>query len=300
MSSRVNFHWSSEVYSLGKTFREYYKLPKWLPLPFYSDHAPMQSGVIDFRISEEAIKGSIYLTFSPSCIDRNASRLNLKILGTLHPWVPYRRKRYRRSGTSRRTVAFFPLHSTPQYITNGFDDLDSISRLNQLRNIGYEPIVCLHWHDLGSERETMFRSAEFEIVTLGNPHEETYVDKFYELAKKIDFLVSESYTSAIPFMIEFGIPCSIVKRELDIHHEVRTDQRFGYSDANTKSDINAVEKLFESFPSEISKEHIAFAERELGFDFSRNYYEIRRIIFQAYLYKMPLTLLKIIKRKMLS
>ena len=296
MKSRIALHWSSEIYSLGKTYREYYKLAHFLPLPFYSDHAPMQSGIIDFKVTEDSRLGSTYLTFSQKCIDRNAKQQKLKILGTLHPWIPYRRKRYIRSGESEKRIVFLPLHTTPQYVTQGIDDQDSIVRLNALKAIGYKPIVCLHWHDLGSEREGKFRNENFEIVTLGDPFESNYVDKFYELASKIDILVAESYTSAIPLMIEFGIPCSIIKRDVQIQHESRKDQKFGYSDSATQSDIKLAEKLFQAFPPKISDEQMAFAEMELGLEFSKNFERNRQIIIKSYLSLFPVLLIRFMKR----
>jgi hypothetical protein len=167
----INFHWSSEVYSLGKTYREYYKLPKWLPLPFYSDHGPMQSGIIDSQIIEECRFDSLYFTFSKKCLTRNTEVNKIKIFGTLHPWVSYREKNFKPSNNPKSFVIFFPLHTTPDYITTGVDDVSSIKYLSEIREAGYKVIICIHWHDLGGAREVLFRENGFETTSLGNPYD---------------------------------------------------------------------------------------------------------------------------------
>jgi hypothetical protein len=196
-------------------------------------------------------------------------------------------------------VIFFPLHTTPDYTTTGVDDVSSIKYLSEIREAGSKVIICIHWHDLGGAREALFRDNGFETTSLGNPYDKDFVDKFYALASKSKFAVTESYTSAVPFFIDAGVPCVILKRSIEVKHVTKTNEKFGTADEEARIDLEEADEIFSMLTDVITDEQRFFAHRELGYEFSGRYESNRKLIMKRYIKELPLWLIgRIIKRIM--
>ncbi len=285
--NRFHFHWSAEAYNYGRTFREYYNLPKFLPLPFYSDHGVLPAGILDINILENHIPNSIFLTFSPSIYEKRNQFLTLQILGTLHPWVSYKEQKKLSRRRNPNSVVFFPMHSLPDFQIGGMDDESSCEFLLENFPRESEVVICLHWNDFESPRREYFEDHGFRVITLGNPFDKEYIDRFYNLAANARIAISESWTSAVAYLIDFGVPCSILKREVEIVNTSRPEQLFGKNHEFWSEEVAAAEGLFSIFPPAISEDQILFVKSELGYQYRDNYMRNRKAIRKAYFEILP-------------
>jgi hypothetical protein len=285
--NRFHFHWSSEVYNYGLAFRKYYKLPRFLPLPFYSDHGVLQVGVIDANIIKRHIPKSIFLTFSPSIMRRQQEISTLKILGTLHPWVYYKEEKNLSRRQPSEYILFFPMHTLPGYQVAGVDDKLSVNFLVENSSQNLDTVVCLHWNDFASERKDFFENNGFKVVMVGKPFDKNYLDEFYRLAAGAKFAIAESWTSAIAYLVDFGVPCTIIKRDVKILNLSKPEDPFDENYLEMNNEVKKAEELFASFPPVISENQIAFVRTELGYQYRESYEKNRRAILGAYYQVLP-------------
>ena len=82
------FEWVSEIYSLGKSFRENCNFPKFLCLPFSSDHGVNIQPI--YSEYERTTKGP-YLTWNYLKY-RKIINLKRKAYFVKHPWIDYKVK----------------------------------------------------------------------------------------------------------------------------------------------------------------------------------------------------------------
>ena len=285
--NNVMFHWSSEAYNFGITFRKYYKLPRFIPLPFYSDHGVLPGGIIDNNIIVQHIPKSIFLTFSPSITSRQREIPSLQILGTLHPWVFFKEEMNLVKREQPEYILFFPMHTLPGFKILGMNDDLSLKYLNENTSKNLAKIVCLHWNDYASGRKNIFENNGYKVVTIGDPFDDDYLEKFYELAAGAKFAITESWTSAVAYLIDFGVPCTIIQREVEILSENKPGELFGKSHSEWSLAVKKAEDLFALYPPVISEEQTDFVRQELGYQYRELRDQNRRAIFIAYYQILP-------------
>jgi hypothetical protein len=285
--SKLTFHWSSEIYGLGTSFRTVFGIPKFLPLPFFSDHGVITSGIIDESIESYPIWRKTFFTFSESVLELKRNHPSLRILGQIHPWVIYKEKKSIRKSENPEEVIFFPLHTVSGYQVTGMDDEQSINFLKELNEEIGTIKVCLHWNDLGTEREALFKHSGFEVISLGNPMSGEYIRNFYDFAVKTKFVISESWTSGLAFFIDMDIPCMILKRELRIESDSEFNKNVGFANPRIKSDIQHAENLFSDLNPCVTIEQKQFIQNELGYSFRANNAKNFRVIVLLYLTSWP-------------
>jgi len=285
--NKVKFHWSSEAYNFGLTFRKYYKLPRFLPLPFYSDHGVLPGGIIDSNIIAQHAQNSIFLTFSPSITRRQQEIPSLQILGTLHPWVFFKEEMNLVKREQPEYILFFPMHTLPGFKILGMNDDLSLKYLKEINSKNLAKIVCLHWNDYASERKNIFESNGYKVVTIGDPFDDDYLEKFYELASRAKFAITESWTSAVAYLIDFGVPCTIVPREVEILSESRPEELFGRSHSEWSLAVKKAEDLFSFYPPTISEDQTDFVREELGYQYRELRELNRKAIIAAYYQILP-------------
>jgi hypothetical protein len=281
------YHWSSEIYGLGRAYRTAYNIPRGIPLPFFSDHGVIPSGVIDEEILNLPLRKKTLLTFSKSIAIQQGSIFNLRVLGQIHPWILYKEKKGIRRLDSASTVIFFPLHTVEGYNVMGMDDEASVDLLSELGEPKPNIRVCLHWNDLNTPREEFFKVQGFQIISFGNPMSDMFIENFYKYAQNAKYAISESWTSGIAFLIDLGIPCQIIPRDVQIASLNALNQNVGFSNPEVKKDINQAEDLFSQLFAEVSVQQQRFVQEHLGFEFRTEYKANRRAIISLYLTSLP-------------
>ena len=101
-------HWSSELYSVGRLYRQIAYYPKWLPLMVCSDHGVHRSPVLSKLEKESSCK--VHFTFNPMREEKGDESKNIHLVP--HPWIAYRKKKkYAPIPSAKGTLAFIS-HST--------------------------------------------------------------------------------------------------------------------------------------------------------------------------------------------
>lgn len=273
MRSVLNFrfHWSSEIYSLGKCYREILGLPSFVPLLFTSDHGVNLGSAFDSGILELKEYWFPHLTWSPKVKNLEERLPFPKFQGFPHPWVIYRNKVGLESFEReiRNGVIYFPIHSSGGSKPYGFDDKSGIKFLKENFSGDSKVRVCLTHGDFNSARSNLYKEEGYEIVTVGNPWHSSFVDNFYNLIKDCQLLISEGFGSQVAYAVEFGIPVYIVPRtsfELDeITGEIRRNFFENYPEV--ESTVQYAEQLFGKLDFEISDAQLHFVRDLLGFQF---------------------------------
>ena len=258
-SKTFHFHWSSEIYGLGECFRRTARYPRILPLFFTSDHGVNISGYLDPDIKTRKVKTRKHITWSEENLHTNVAKL--KIEGTQHPWLYYLEDNKEKLKENRSGSIFYPLHRAPGFIFHGLDDSESIKYLHNLPD-QYQPVhVSIHMHDLGSEREKLFLSAGFKVVTLGETNDRKFHEKFFSLISGYRYAFSESWGSHIPFLIKCGIPTQIIPRRISI---LEASENKKVHSNEYEMELRQAEKIFSKSPTQITSDQIQYVDRVLG------------------------------------
>jgi hypothetical protein len=201
--------------------------------------------------------------------------------------VSYKEKRKLSRLAHPSYVIYFPTQLVDGFEINGIDDESSIKFLSKDSFANNKIIICLHWNDFVSGRKSFFERNGFEVTTLGNPYNKKYVENFYKLASGAQLAISEGWTSAVAYLIDFGVPCTVLESKLQVTNTNRPQERFGYEHSEYSKELKRVDQLFSFFPPVITQEHIAFVEGELGYAYKNCREYNRKAIFEAYFRVLP-------------
>jgi hypothetical protein len=283
----TKFHWSSEIYGLGAAYRSAFKIPRFLPLPFYSDHGVIASGVIDENILRFPIWKKTFLTFSESIAEARDIYPSLRILGQIHPWVVYKEKHSIKKSYNPEIVIFFPLHTVNGYQVSGMEDEKSISYLKSLNEKTGIIKVCLHSNDLGTEREKLFKSEGFDVISFGDPMGDEFIQNFYNFARVTKYAISESWTSGVAFLIDLDVPCVILRRDLRVESHSNLNRKVGFDNPQIRADIQYAEQLFSELTDIVTDEQRSYIQNQLGYPYRSNHSRNLRVVLILYVTSWP-------------
>lgn len=275
---RFRFHWSSEIYGLGKTYRSWLGLPRWVPLLFTSDHGVLLGQAIDPELTKPKWVSIPHLTWTVDNMSLPEMGVDRLFLPVVHPWVTYRRARNYGAGAANSGcgTVFFPIHTAGGVITKGINDRDSIEYLKKLDE-HFEPIqICMHFGEFNSERAREFQNAGFNVTTVGDPSKGDFVDNFYGLLGRFKYVISENYGSQVPFAVEYGIPVQILPREISEFSATSGEELVGPSHPGYANNISRAQELFQDLPSSISLDQISWAEERLGLANEKHSSKVKR------------------------
>ena len=269
---KIQFEWSSEVYGLGKTFRKMAHYPKFLPLFFTSDHGVVLNSILDINIANGRTRTRRHLTWNPTIAEIYQDNSFFKVSGIIHPWIHYKERMHLTRNYPGKGTIFFPYHTVPAgYITHGFSDEESINYLLNLPR-DFQPItVCLHIHDLKTDRPKIFAEHGFAVTSVGNMMAFDYADDFYNLISSFAFSISEDWGSQVAYLVDFGIPCQVLPRKIEIFPaDPATLFLAPLQKDIAMENIQKGYDLFADLPRSVSNEQKEFVERHLGYSFKNN------------------------------
>jgi hypothetical protein len=260
---KFRFHWSSEIYSLGKTYRFWLGLPRFFPLLFTSDHGVGFGSALDSEIIHRRVKSRIHLTFSPTIKNLYAAEKKLRIILVPHPWLAYLATKRLCPQAERSGSIFFPYHTSGGSSVFGFSDEDSIARLRSLPS-KYHPItVSLHESDFESDRAKIFQE-HFVIKSAGKGFAYNYVDNFLELIHDKKYAFSESWGSQVFYCTYIGIPVQVIPRDISVRDDISGQELVGKSDRAYADEEVRANQIFSDIPTEVTEEQKRFVEYYLG------------------------------------
>ena len=275
---KFRFHWSSEIYSLGKTYRYWLGIPKFFPLLFTSDHGVGFGSAFDSEILDRRVKSALHLTFSPTIKNLYGSRKKLRIVLATHPWVYYIANKEMIPDAARSGSIFFPYHTSGGSSVFGFSDTDSIARLKNLTS-EYHPItVCLHESDFETPRAKTFQE-HFEIKSAGKGFAYDYVDNFLDLIQDKRFAFSESWGSQVFYCTYIGIPVQVIPRNISVIDNSSGEELVGKADRAYADVEDYANQIFSNLPTRVSAEQKRFVEYYLGMGVEESFLRFKVLFF---------------------
>ena len=197
-------YWTSEIYGMGRIYREMAWYPKKWPLNIYSSHG---IALADNPAKHELANNAPYMFYFSKRLVRlfNDRSVAKKSFCIISPFVFYRRKHHITPKENTQGTLVFVGHSTPD-----IDDTSNVQEyIHQLKNIPkkYHPLtICLHFHDINKGMHLDYLNAGFEVVTMGNSMDDDYIPKFYELLRQYKYTCSNLIGSYVHYSVELGIP----------------------------------------------------------------------------------------------
>lgn len=193
-------YWSSEMYSHGRTLREWLGWPSFLPIPAFSDH-----GIEHFpelHGPELDTKASVYLTWSKWRLDPPNKKSKL-VIGIPHPWITFRRRRgIRVLETARGTLCFVP-HRLPGHTFSDYDYEHYIEALT--REVERPRALMVAMHDIRMGVVEKLRPLGLPILSAGNTDSPRFVERFYDITRRFSSATSSSVGSQLYFCHELGL-----------------------------------------------------------------------------------------------
>jgi hypothetical protein len=266
------FHWSSEIYSFGKIHRQWLGVPKYFPLLFTSDHGVNLGRAIDPNIFDRPKRFIPHLTWNSHIVEASDFPRQLRRKGIIHPWVYWRLRNVINPEPleNRKGSVLFISHSSGGSTTEGFNDKSMVDYLFGLPKTLFPISVCIYHGDLSrAERINIFEKHGFECLTLGDPWEPTFVNKFYSLLSTKKLLISQSYGSQIPLACEFGIPVLLIGQEArEIDLESKMPKEYKSEDLKLLADSeNFVKLLFKEIHEIPTQSQLEWSRDKIGISY---------------------------------
>lgn len=281
--------WESERTSFGKTFRKQISYPRFLPLFFCSDH--YVDMLTSFRENEANPTYPLYFSWNREKCLKLRSLYGVNAVHVQHPWIPYRRKKYKyRNHDAKGTLVFWP-HSSEQLTVQ--IDMERVEE--QLSRIPekYEPLsICISAHDVQLGLLPKIRRLNYPIFTVGNLQDQRFVDRFYQLVNNFKYSAGFYPGSHIYYLHEFGIPYLA----LDYSHVTMTSHgnpafvdgkidllAKDYPDSIQRKAFEDWYKKMQDYSDEVTSDQMAFALEQLGCNSSTTRAEMRDLAYSALL-----------------
>ncbi len=197
-------YWTSEIYSLGKTYRFKFGFSKLLPLIFYSDHGVgLEEWLFDHEIHNKA---RYHLTFSRLKFESLREFSPKKVLLVEHPYLYYKKVMGFKPRNNRKgTICFIP-HTVP---SEGKQfDFNFELYLKVLDNLDdkYKPFVLsLQMHDVTIENLRKIRKYNIPIISAGNTLNSDFVDNLYNNISNFMYATSPEIGTHTWICQDFGI-----------------------------------------------------------------------------------------------
>jgi hypothetical protein len=254
--------WTSETYSSGKYYRNWLNFPKFLPLPFASDHGIDFGGKlkgISFGSGDE--KCSMYLTWGKRISQEISFHDGIEVIPCPSPWA-IMLKRYQKEKnleTHGKIICYIP-HSTESEDIN-FELVDDFVKQcvsknnNELENL----VLCVQMHDIRKGLHKYLRKYEIPIITNGNSNDTKYLLRVLRNLQQSKRNYSAFIGTQILYSISLGVPMHILLPEKYVYPNLE-EQKFT--------------ELFIDEYSKISIEQQTIVNRYLGTDC----FEIKRYV----------------------
>jgi hypothetical protein len=215
-----------------------------------------------------------------------------------HPWMFYRRQKYRKSNKSGRGTLLFWPHSN-EHLTVELD----LSKIKQVLSgipETYKPLsICLSSHDIQLGLVQKIRTLGYPIYTVGNVMDQRFVDRFYMLIDKFKYTAGFSTGSHVYYLHEYGIPYlafdyALVKTYS--HGSTAIDDgefdliAKDYPDSNQRKTFDSWYEQLKTYSESVSIEQMEFAAEQLGCNSHTSIWKVRKLVYLALLkniHKIP-------------
>lgn len=292
---RRKLFWAPEVYGFGKEIRRYGFFPGSWPLNIYMSH-----GITMFEepLRDELENAApVMFYFSPRLVDAFKKVSSKPCYCLMSPNVSYRRtKGINQDADARGTVAFLA-HSTPVIE----DRMDFSSYMQQLHDLpdSHKPVtVCLHYHDVNKRIHKPFIDAGFEVVTVGHPYREDFIERFYSILKRFKYVTSNEIGSYLFYACEMQIPFFLYGSEpVLVNHGDGNIETGSYTSYRRTKQYERVKQLFNQRVAKTTAEQLYFVETELGVYDSISRIKLAYLLYTSWLKFVLERVLRKLKKK---
>lgn len=203
---------TTELYSFGKCYREWSGWPRWLPIPLYGDHGVTFRTLLDAH--ERGSRARVHLTWNHRLSEANRG-VRPRVVLIQNPWVTYRRMAGIRPAADRRGTLLFIAHSVPGWGAQRLDPERLRAFAESLPATQRPLVACLHRHDVNAGLQQDLRDAGIPVVTAGNTTSPYFIDRFYDLVRRFEWIKSEAAVGSQDFYCEeLGIPPTLLESDL--------------------------------------------------------------------------------------
>lgn len=267
----MRFHWSSEINGYGQAFRFLLGFPKTFPLFFTSDHGVDLANHHSLDETLRIQRKIPHLSWNSASLFANGELNSRKVVFIPNPWALYRIKKNISPNPERIGSVFFPIHLSGGHFTQGLDDANSITFLQELP-AKYHPVtVCFYYGDMDSGRPEKFQKAGFKVFTLGSPRDYSFCANFYSKIRNFEFAFSEGWGSQIAYCVDLGIPTMMIDRPVSVRRSGDGVEVVGNEDPVYKMNYGKLKRIFNDFPDEITMKQRDFISNLLGYQYLENF-----------------------------
>ena len=200
--------WTSNLYSLGPSFRKLLELPRWIPLDFMSDHGVtfLRNGVV-LELMRGRTFPATYLTWFAGALEYASRRpegdIAAEVVGCPHPWTAVNRHYGSVNLGNEGCLGFVP-HS----LVGGEPDMSPFYAWKELWKELPKALrptaLCLSIHELMPETVAELRESGLPLFTVGNPNSAFFMHRFYELRRRFRYSTSPSLGSEACYISDVG------------------------------------------------------------------------------------------------
>jgi hypothetical protein len=273
--------WSSEIYGINKSFRQYGFYPACLPLYVWCDHGVYTGGYIDHDYNTEA--SYMFVSSRPAQMDyKQHSKVPCYVSGA--PLINYRRLNNINQVKNPRGTLIFPAHSC-QMLVNLFSREELIEKIKALPEKFYPVCIMLHMWDIKRGDHKIYINAGIPVYTAGNNCDYHYGDRFYEVLRNFKYSMTNCTGSFLFYCIEMGIPCSMIsERSKTLQTENAYDIKEGdvYDPHLSPVSEKANDLLRKSPPDQITDEMKAFVYEYAGINDRISRLKMAFLLYSAY------------------
>ncbi len=196
----------AEMYGAGYVWRRYGFYPKWLPLWIEATHSLNQYLMPSTRELECFYRNAfVYVKRFKDIYDKRSRSVCFHIPS---PFVLYKRLTgVTQTKDCQGTVVFYA-HS----LNSGAALVDLEEYIAELKALPEEmqPVtVCLHYLDVNYKLHEKLIENGITCVTAGNGFHNMFIPRFYEIIKRHKYAIANSWSSALLYCVDLGLPSSV-------------------------------------------------------------------------------------------
>lgn len=269
-------------YGFSDLVRQHAQLPSWFPLPVETHHGwylADEPRAVDLH---RDVVLTLVFNHRQEIAWRRQSHKPVAILGA--PFIHYRRRmQISRVDVPQGTIAF-PAHSgtTSEAV---FDQHEFCRNLLALE-AEYHPItVSVHYDDLRSGRDKIYRGYGFEVFTAGHRHDPNFVSNLYGELRKYRYSCGNAIGTHLLYAIELGIPYFLIgpRPLLRANDDCNGGSGFQAKPMMQSRIAQVAIRLFSDPVSEVSREQYDFVIDESGIADCLRPEELRRLLIKRLL-----------------
>lgn len=279
--------WESEVSSYGKSFRDWLRIPSFVPLYAVSMHGAFSGRIAPNEVDRRA---EVYFGWSRKRVEERKALGHGRSYLVTHPWVRYRRKYFAEKSLFGEGAVFFWPHRNHFAVPEFLEQDKLIEELLEIRESFKTLTICLSFHDVAAGVHRELRRYGFPLVSAGKTNNLHFVDRFYTLMRQFEVGYSSVVGSQVFFFIEAGVP-HLLTRNKAVYRFSRENKHFESSDeywkdywpAEEYGPFRDFEESLRKFSTEIPASQYNFVNMMLAVGDGLSTEAARRILLGEYL-----------------